>query len=280
MPIKIRRAPDFSNFLTSNHKTLTIWYKTNNANMTQQGATIDARLYLCGWAQTVTSEEVKKRLDGFPGIVKVKNVILNSKRFAHVEVELQTTVDDIVARLKNTYKNSKWKGGVLQFEPSKPDYLVRLREELERRQNAGQPVTPISEEDAGRLRIRGAGKDIKRVKLIVFTDDDAEDAVDKDVAAHTSVRRSLASMASSKVLDAQDPAYCCSNGDAGPNNLLDAHKSQTLENKNGEVDEANTDLQEPSDLSKFVVSISFLRPKPKRNGPNTLLGKWFAQREQ
>jgi hypothetical protein len=209
------------------------------------------RLYVRGWVQPITEDDIRKRFEGLPGILGVSNIALNSKKFAHVNLEISTDKEQVMTKLKSIYKNAKWKGGILEFDISKPEYKQRLQEEklkqaLEAQQKSGltqnnvtstsyasfaspskaeqnnlsviqsspsyvvanPPSNQQNENLLTNLRIRGCGKKPKRARIIEFNNDDDDDEVNISLFDQVLGRKI-------KLPISQDPAYCCTTGDAG-----------------------------------------------------------------
>lgn len=77
----------------------------------------------------LTPEELRRRFDGIPDIVKVVEVALGSKKtFAHAEIETAAEGTRVIENLSKIYGKAMWKGGYLTFEEAKPNYLERRRE--------------------------------------------------------------------------------------------------------------------------------------------------------
>ena len=109
-----------------------------------------------GWRLPVTSDEIKKRFERLPGVQSVVRVSVNPKKFAHVDLIISDEEEAILTKLRNIYKNARWKGGLLEFEKGKPDFLERLELEKEKAtcdNSASHVPSPLNFEDI-ELRIR------------------------------------------------------------------------------------------------------------------------------
>jgi len=212
------------------------------------------KLYVHGWTTLATEDEVRRRFEGLPGIKRIVRLALNSKRFAHVDLEVEGKPEDVLAKLQAVYKNAKWKGGPLQFEPSRPEFLERLKQEKQRfmdlesrngsdeSSTSGQGTTLADIERLGGLRIRmkksvsGKRKN-KKASLVVFNDDAEDDDgynyswdVQDALADRNASKRQRLSQPIRLPLS-QDPAYCCTAGDAGPTTTI-CRPSETQESTN------------------------------------------------
>lgn len=176
------------------------------------------RLHVSGWTQSVTEEDIRKRF-GLPMVARVTEAVLGKNKFAHVQLELKdihTSVDEFMTKLKQTYKNAKWKGGLLQFELGLPDYRKRLEAEWEvnaqlkaEANNIPMIGGELNREEENALRIRrrkGEHVTVKKPRLSEFAEEDEEpqQQVDYYCKLMTVIPAS------------QDPSFCCSTGDAGP----------------------------------------------------------------
>lgn len=281
------------------------------------------KLYVHGWALPVSEDDVRRRFEGLPGVKGVARLVLNKKRFAHVDLEVTSTPEDVLGKLRMTYKNAKWKGGPLQFEPSRPEYLDRLREEKRKVLEVEKDKQEWVEQPAftGQLRIRpkkgvNAKKRAPHGKLIVFNDDEEDDVrnvpVENDAkldehksgGQEQSVKRLR--METLPIPASQDPAYCCTTGDAGPSTVCLSKENQPRAEKEQmekpassgviqekvrpmeshpidrsmitvDVDPAGPEENELAALAKFVGQNCLSPTKAKKNSSKSILGQWFAQ---
>ena len=237
-------------------------------------------IYAHGWTSPVTNEDISKRFTGIPGITRISRVDINRKHFAHVDLEINESPEEVLAKLKQTYKNAKWKGGVLEFECGRPNYILRLQQEKMQnvKDKETEIVKPLSNEEIELLRIRGVGRSPKKPKVIVFTEDEA---ICTPIINPQPYPMSIPL--------SQDLAYCCTTGDAGP--IEDTSvaplpiSSQsiigTLKNEKTELTtKENTNEEEgPSLLSEFVNK-NIVIPSNlgrRKHAAKSLLGIWFAR---
>lgn len=208
----------------------------------------------------MSAEEVEKRFSSIPGVERVEKVELNRKRFAHVELKVNVQEEEVLKKLKATYKNAKWRGGSLEFEKSRPNYVQRLKDE----QQSQAEIVVVKEDqkvDLNDLRIRGKGKSThnKKPKIIIFNDDDDDD---RDVKPTAKAVKSLPTPVS------QDLSYCCTTGDAG----ITKDRSVTTVDK---ITVEQPIKKDASDLA-LLASECGVPKSGKADYPKSLLGSYFT----
>lgn len=89
------------------------------------GATPVERLWIRGLSADVTREELAGRFTSFGKVLDVS--ILTDRGFGYVNLVPSgpTAADKAIS----VYRNAKWRGGTLNVQRAKPDYLARLQTE-------------------------------------------------------------------------------------------------------------------------------------------------------
>lgn len=228
------------------------------------------RVHVRGWTQPVTEEDVRKRFVGVASAVAVREVVMSKKNFAHVEVQLAegATPEQFMLKLKQTYKNAKWRGGVLQFELAEPDFRKRLEGEWTANAEAAAlaklnlPLhSELAKEAEAGLRIRrrkGEQIELKKPRIESFPEPTLEELDAKVEYCQFS-----------QLPASQDPSYCCSTGDAGPTPAVAPEEPPS------------EPALPPSELSLFVLErLREAKPpssKPAKDSKFSLLGQWLIK---
>ncbi|KAJ1765202.1 hypothetical protein LPJ69_001405, partial [Coemansia sp. RSA 1752] len=101
------------------------------------------RMYVGGFAQPVTTDELRKRFTPFGSVEDVSIPAtangVGTRGFGYVSLEITPTQ---LQRCIKVYTGAKWKGGELRIEEAKEDFRARLsREQTEATEPAVKPVS-------------------------------------------------------------------------------------------------------------------------------------------
>lgn len=217
----------------------------------------------------MTEEEISKRFTGVRGVVSVRKVDINPKKFAHVELEVTEEEERVLEALRSIYKSAKWKGGKLEFEKAQPNFLQRLKAEQ-------TPTDTMTSHAKVRIsngpclhfrRPKGlASIARKKPRIVDFEDEDENASLDKPLV-HEQVDDVLVADCKTGVPNtamnaSQDLAYCCTQGDAGISGQ-------------SEEDDQTTAL---CLVVRELVSKQSSSHSTTPNLPGSLLGRWYADK--
>ncbi|KAH9261852.1 hypothetical protein BASA81_000508 [Batrachochytrium salamandrivorans] len=246
------------------------------------------RVHVRGWTLPVTEEDIRKRFVGVFSGAAVSEVVMSKKNFAHVGIQLteNATPEQFMLKLKQTYKNAKWKGGVLQFELAEPDFRKRLETEWIANAEAAalaelnRPLhLGLAKEAEAGLRIRrrkGEQIELKKPRIESFPEPTLEELDAKVEYCQFS-----------QLPASQDPSFCCSTGDAGPTPVVaSAPEEPTLLLSKPALPPSELALPPsepvlpPSELSLFAIErLKEIKPPSKlaKDSKYSLLGQWLIK---
>ncbi|KAJ2617481.1 hypothetical protein H4S08_000323 [Coemansia sp. RSA 1365] len=104
---------------------------------------VEKRVYIGGFAQAVTADEVRDRFKPF-GQVQTVDIPASvagaaTRRFGFVSINIKPSQ---WLRCVKVYTGAKWKGGDLRVEEAKEDYTTRLRREREETEDSADLLAP------------------------------------------------------------------------------------------------------------------------------------------